>query len=84
MSVFSDTIPETTDFQSINPQLEFFVAYTNIALRDLSHSAGLSKYAKILNDLQYLPLTIAGETVVRVCNFATNSTMAMHRTMNLD
>ena len=82
VSIFS-SFPEKAIYEEINPEMGFFVAYTNTISPNLNNSADLSKYQHILEGTQP-PLTIPGGTVLRVCNFAPGSTTAMHRTTSLD
>ncbi|KIV78471.1 hypothetical protein PV11_10186 [Exophiala sideris] len=81
-SIFS-SYPETATYGEVNSEMDFFVAYTNNFHPDMNHSADLAYYKKI-DEGQQPPLTIPGGTVLRVCNFAPDSTTAMHRTMSLD
>ena len=70
-------------YEGINPEMEFFVAYTNCFPPDMNNSADLANYKKVDEGPQP-SITIPGGTVLRVCNFAPDSTTAMHRTMSLD
>ncbi|KAJ9615481.1 hypothetical protein H2200_001556 [Cladophialophora chaetospira] len=82
VSIFS-SFPEKAIYEDINPDMDFFVAYTNSISPNLNNSADLLKYKNILEGTQP-PLTIPGGTVLRVCNFAPGSVTAMHRTTSLD
>ena len=81
-SIFS-SVPNEAVYEAINPELDFFVAYTNTFTPDLNDSADLAKYQEI-NAGPQPSLTIPGGTVLRVCNFAPGCTTAMHRTTSLD
>jgi quercetin dioxygenase-like cupin family protein len=81
-SIFS-SFPENATYAQINPEMDFFVAYTNNFSPDMNHSADLAHYKKIDEGPQP-SITIPDGTVLRVCNFAPGSTTAMHRTMSLD
>lgn len=82
LSIFS-SFPEKAIYQDINPEMDFFVAYTNSFAPDMNNAADLANYKKV-NEGPQPSLTIPGGTVLRVCNFAPGSTTAMHRTMSVD
>ena len=82
LSIFT-TSQEKAVYEEINPEMEFFVAYTNNFKPDMNDSADLEHYRKVSEGPQP-PLTLPGGTVLRVCNFAPGSTTAMHRTTSLD
>ena len=82
LSIFS-SFSEKAVYESINPEMDFFVAYANSFPPDMNDSADLANYKKVDEGPQP-SITIPGGTVLRVCNFAPGSTTAMHRTMSLD
>lgn len=82
-SVFSPVLAEQAVYEKINPNMDFFVAYTNKFSPDLNNSQDLNNYKAIFEGCQP-PIAMPGGTVLRVCNFAPGTTTAMHRTTSLD
>lgn len=81
-SIFS-SFSDKAVYESINPDMDFFIAYINNFPPDMNNFADLSNYKKVLEGPQP-SITVPGGTVLRVCNFAPGSTTAMHRTLSLD
>lgn len=83
LSVFSSAVAEQATYEKINPEVDFFLAYTNKFTPDLNNSKDLDSY-KLIDEGGQPPISMPGGTVLRVCNFAPGSTTAMHRTTSLD
>lgn len=83
-SVFTDSIRPTAEFERINPDLEFFLAYATTTFPvEMDKECDVAGYERLLAGPQP-PISIPAGTVLRVCNLAPNSITPMHRTLSLD